>query len=272
VSKSPAPETVAVVADPVFDAGDPRVRAPAKRPERKPPTGTVNGVSRAANRMGREGFIRLPLSRREAEEITRLVPRGTLLRATDFAASRTLVTEGGLADRRVVHLATHGLLDSEHPDLSGLVFSLVNERGAARDGSLRMHEIYNLRLPADLVVLSACQTALGRDIRGEGLFGLTRGFMYAGARRVVASLWQVDDESTPELMKRFYRAMLDEHRRPADALRTAQLELSRDRALVRPFLLGRVRSPGRLELAAFVFRAPDRHVPKGGRHCRVQGL
>jgi len=103
------------------------------------------------------------------------------------------------------------------------------------DGFLRMHEIYNLRLPADLVVLSACQTALGRDIRGEGLIGLTRGFMYAGARSVVASLWQVDDESTAELMKRFYRAMLKEKRRPADALRAAQLEMSRDKRWSAPF-------------------------------------
>jgi CHAT domain-containing protein/tetratricopeptide (TPR) repeat protein len=234
VAKSVDWETVAVVADPVFDAGDPRVRTPAKHAETKLST-TPTGVSRAANRMGRDGFTRLPFSRREAEEITRLVPRGTLLKATDFDASRTLVTEGGLDDRRVLHFATHGLLDSEHPDLSGLVLSLVDEKGAARDGFLRMHEIYNLRLPADLVVLSACQTALGRDIRGEGLFGLTRGFMYAGARRVVASLWQVDDESTAELMKRFYRAMLKERRRPADALRTAQLELSRDRRWSAPF-------------------------------------
>jgi CHAT domain-containing protein len=232
---SPGLDTVAVVADPVFDAGDPRVRVPAKRPEPETPTATVNRASRAASRMGRDGFTRLPFSRREAEEITRLVPRGTLLRATDFDANRTLVTDGGLADRRVVHFATHGLLDSEHPDLSGLVLSLVDERGTPRDGFLRMHEIYNLRLPADLVVLSACQTALGRDIRGEGLFGLTRGFMYAGARRVVASLWQVDDESTAELMKRFYRAMRKEHRRPADALRTAQLELSRDPRWSAPF-------------------------------------
>jgi CHAT domain-containing protein len=115
------------------------------------------------------------------------------------------------------------------------VLSLVDEKGAAQDGFLRMHEIYNLRLPADLVVLSACQTALGREIRGEGLIGLTRGFMYAGARRVVASLWQVDDESTAELMERFYRAMLRDGRRPADALRAAQSEMARSRRWSAPF-------------------------------------
>ena len=174
-----------------------------------------------------------------------------------FRRRRTLVTDGAIADRRVVHFATHGLLDSEHPDLSGLVLSLVDERGTPRDGFLRMHEIYNLRLPADLVVLSACQTALGRDIRGEGLFGLTRGFMYAGARRVVASLWQVDDESTAELMKRFYRAMLKEHRRPADAL-AWRSSSCRGTGAGPPLLLGRIRSSGRVELAAPASVLPPR--------------
>jgi CHAT domain-containing protein len=140
-----------------------------------------------------------------------------------------------LGERRILHFATHGLFDSEHPDLSGLVLSLVDETGSPREGFLRMHEVYNLQLSADLVVLSACQTALGRELRGEGLLGLTRGFIYAGARRVVASLWQVDDESSAELMRRFYRGMLVEGRRPADALRAAQLELARHRRWSAPF-------------------------------------
>jgi CHAT domain-containing protein len=232
-SAPPTGTRVAVLADPVFDAADPRVGtglgAPAKR------VAPAIGLTRAAESLGRSGFTRLPFSRGEAEAIAGLVPRATLLKATDFAASRTLVAEGALGDHRVVHFATHGLLDSEHPDLSGLVLSLVDEKGMPQDGFLRMHEIYNLRLPVDLVVLSACQTALGREIRGEGLVGLTRGFMYAGARSVVASLWQVDDESTAELMKRFYRSMLKDGRRPADALRAAQLEMSRHPRWSAPF-------------------------------------
>jgi CHAT domain-containing protein len=238
---APGPTTVAVLADPVFDAADPRVKGRRPGAAKHGPTdprqtspGPPTGLTRALSSLGRQGFSRLPFSRREANAIATLVP-GALLKATDFDAARTLVVDGGLGDRRLVHFATHGLLDSEHPDLSGLVLSLVDEKGAPRDGFLRMHEIYNLRLPADLVVLSACQTALGREMRGEGLIGLTRGFMYAGARRVVASLWQVDDESTAELMKLFYRAMLKQGLRPADALRTAQLELSRDRRWAAPF-------------------------------------
>jgi CHAT domain-containing protein len=94
---------------------------------------------------------------------------------------------------------------------------------------LRLNEIYNLHLPADLVVLSACQTALGRQIEGEGLIGLTRGFMYAGAARVVASLWKVDDKATAKLMSRFYEGMLKEGKSVAAALRQAQLEMSQER-------------------------------------------
>jgi len=126
-----------------------------------------------------------------------------------------------------VHFATHGLIDSVHPELSGIVLSLVDERGRPEDGFLRLHDIYNLRLGADLVVLSGCRTALGKDVKGEGLVGLTRGFMYAGVPRVVASLWQIDDQATSELMRRFYESMLIGHLPPAQALRTAQLAMWR---------------------------------------------
>jgi CHAT domain-containing protein/tetratricopeptide (TPR) repeat protein len=223
---------VAVLADPVFEASDPRVARGAVEPAAPGPASV--GLLRALGSAGGR-FRRLPFSRLEAREIASLVAPGSLLNATDFAAARPLATEGALRDRRIIHIATHGLLNTEHPDLSGLVLSLVDRKGAPQDGFLRMQDIYNLRLQTDLVVLSACQTALGREIRGEGLVGLTRGFMYAGARAVVASLWQVDDESTAELMKRFYRGMLKEDRRPADALRQAQLEMSRTRRWSAPF-------------------------------------
>jgi CHAT domain-containing protein len=145
----------------------------------------------------------------------------------DFGASVETATNGALAQYRFVHFATHGLLNSRRPELSGLVLSLVDERGEPVNGFLRLNDIYNLKLNADLVVLSACQTALGRDVRGEGLVGLTRGLMYAGAPRVVASLWKVDDAATAELMRRFYEGVLSKKLRPAEALRAAQLEMAR---------------------------------------------
>ena len=164
-------------------------------------------------------------SREEAEGIASLVPKQESLLALDFAASLTTAQNPELEKYRILHFATHGFLNSKHPELSGLVFSLVDEKGRPQDGFLRFHQIYNLRLSAELVVLSGCRTALGKEIRGEGLMGLTRGFMYAGAPRVVASLWSVEDRATAELMKRFYKAMLVDGLRPAAALRAAQIEL-----------------------------------------------
>jgi len=103
-----------------------------------------------------------------------------------------------------------------------VVHSLADRTGHPQNGFLRLYDIYNLRLASDLVVLSACRTALGGEIKGEGLIGLTRGFLYAGAPRVVATLWEVDDRTTSELMKRFYEGMLARGERPAAALRAAQ--------------------------------------------------
>jgi len=105
---------------------------------------------------------------------------------------------------------------------------MVDSHGRPRDGFLRLGEIYKLHLPADLVVLSACRTALGREIRGEGLVGLTRGFLSAGARQVLVSLWPVEDRATAELMRIFYREMLGHGRSPAAALRAAQIAMWKD--------------------------------------------
>jgi len=166
---------------------------------------------------------RLHFSRREANEICAIGrPEGTM-KALDFESSKAAVLDPRLREYRIIHFATHSLLDDEHPELSGIVMSLFDRRGKPRDGFVRLLDIYNLDLNADLVVLSGCKTALGKNIRAEGLVGLTGGFMYAGAARVVASLWRVDDEATTQLMKRFYEAMLSEGQRPAAALRTAQL-------------------------------------------------
>jgi CHAT domain-containing protein len=146
--------------------------------------------------------------------------------ALDFEASRATATDPELGQYRFVHFATHGFLNGVHPELSGIVLSLVGPGGEEQDGFLPTSEVFNLRLRADLVVLSGCRTALGKEIRGEGVVGLTRAFMYAGAPRVVASLWKVDDAATAELMKRFYEGMLGGERlRPAAALRAAQVSL-----------------------------------------------
>lgn len=238
--REPAPKLVAALADPVYSLNDARVGR--TRSSARPANTTADSLHtvgtfenesaleiarrQTSGDSTRAGFGRLLFSRREANAIMELVPKGAGLKALDYAANRETATSPNLSQFRIVHFASHGLLNSRHPELSGLVLSLVDSLGKERDGFLRLHDIYNLDLNADLVVLSACETALGREIRGEGLISLVRGFMYAGAPRVIASLWQVNDESTAELMQRFYRKLLGKEKlRPAAALRAAQLEM-----------------------------------------------
>jgi CHAT domain-containing protein/Tfp pilus assembly protein PilF len=201
--RRPAPGRVAIFADPVFEREDPRLPASARE-----------------TRLDRLG--RLPFTRREAAAIARIAGPAGVRTALGFEASRDLAVSPELARYQVLHFATHGRLDDEHPELSGLVLSLFDAEGRPRDGFLRLADIYNLDLPADLVVLSACRTALGKSVRGEGLVGLARAFMYAGAARVLASLWRVDDAATAELMAEFYRILFKEGCTPAEALRGAQ--------------------------------------------------
>ncbi len=142
--------------------------------------------------------------------------------AGQFAATRELLLGTDLTQYAMLHLATHGYLNPKRPENSGFVLSTVDREGRELYGFVGLRTIYELRAPVALVVLSACQTGLGKDVRGEGLVGLTRGFMYAGASSVVASLWKVDDEATAELMRHFYSNLLQKGMSPADALREAQ--------------------------------------------------
>jgi CHAT domain-containing protein/tetratricopeptide (TPR) repeat protein len=225
-NREPAPKTLAVIADPVFSVGDPRVKAGAEpapqvatRSLEHSPAGTTAGAQLS--------IARLPFTRWEADQILAVARAGSNLKALDFRANRAIATSGELSKYRYVHFATHGYLDTARSGLSAIVLSLYDENGKPQDGFLRAHDIYNLKLPAELVVLSACETGLGKDVRGEGLEGLTRGFMYAGARRVVVSLWNVNDKATATLMQRLYAGMLRTNKTPAAALRAAQIEMLR---------------------------------------------
>ena len=246
--RTPAAKTIAVLADPVFETTDPRLRVAGARvganqhSERTPSVALSesnseddSALQRSIRSMNRSNLGRLPFSREEANAISAMVPPALLLKAMDFQATRERATSGELSNYRIIHFATHALLNSRHPELSGLVLSLVDENGQPQDGFLRVNELYNMRLPANLVVLSACQTGLGKEIRGEGLIGLTRAFMYAGAQRVVASHWQVDDLATAQLMKEFYRGMLKDQLPPAAALRAAQLSMMKEKRWGSPY-------------------------------------
>jgi len=250
-------KTVAVLADPVFDALDPRVPDQASRPNATAalPMNTrmlspgndsmskmmrsvadIRGIQPGSSRSARDLHLsRLWFTRVEADRILAATPKGQGSEIVDFDANRAAATSDKLSEYRIVHFATHGLLDSRNPELSGLVFSMVDKQGRTQDGFLDLQDIYNLNLPADMVVLSACETGLGKEIDGEGMIGLTRGFMYAGASRVVASLWRVSDIATAELMSRFYQAMERDGMRPAAALRHAQVEMWKERRWKMPY-------------------------------------
>ena len=234
--RKPAPKMLAVIADPVFSSKDERNRRGGVSSKQIASARIIeHEEENAAVTVGRFSIPRLPFTRQEAERILAVSPGAANLKALDFRANRATATNPELGRYRYIHFATHGLLDSERPGLSALALSLVDERGKQQDGFLRAHEIYNLRLPADLVTLSACQTGLGKEIKGEGLVGLTRGFMYAGAARVVVSLWSVNDKATSELMTKFYRKMLKDGERPAAALRAAQVEMWRQKQWQSPY-------------------------------------
>lgn len=216
---------VAIFADPIFERDDPRIeKVAAKGPVETSP------VSLAL-----PDLDRLPFTRREVQAIAGVVPAGQRLMELDGDARRARVADGELSDYRILHFATHGVVNDRIPELSGLMLSQFDAQGHALDGFVGLRDITDLDLRAGLVVLSGCRTALGKEVRGEGLIGLTRAFMAAGASRVVASLWQVRDQATAELMRRFYRGMLTENLSPAAALRAAQLSLRGERRFRDPF-------------------------------------
>ena len=226
-NREPAPKMLAVIADPVFSSTDPRLKGSAKRQAAEDATRSLEHISASATGLQQLSIPRLPFTRAEADQILAVARAGSNLKALDFRANRAMASRGELSKYQYVHFATHGYLDTKRAGLSAIVLSMFDETGKAQDGFLRTHDIYNLKLPAELVVLSACETGLGKDVQGEGLEGLTRGFMYAGARRVVVSLWNVNDKATALLMQRLYSEMLRSNKTPAAALRAAQIEMLR---------------------------------------------
>lgn len=230
---------LAVIADPVFSANDDRIPNGATEPV----------VAKAANAndenkdfphtpgiLFRDGaLVRLVHASEEADAISRIAPWGTTMVAKGFDASRETAMSSAVGQYQIVHIATHGFLNSEHPELSGLVFTTTDRNGVKTNGLMPLHDIYSLELSAELTVLSACQTALGKEIKGEGLVGLAHGFMAAGSKSVVASLWKVDDRATAELMADFYESMLQKGMTPAAALRAAKLKMMRDKQWNAPY-------------------------------------
>jgi CHAT domain-containing protein len=217
-----APNSLAVIADPVFSIGDERL-AKGKKGKNKS-IAAASDLAATLRDFNMTTLSRLPFSRTEAKEIAQNSPYNTSLNL-DFKASRERLLNGEFDYFDILHFATHGFLNNQHPELSGLVLSLVDEKGNQQNGFLRTQDLFLLKIKPQMVVLSACQTGLGKQVENEGLVGLTRGFLANGTPRIVATLWKVDDAATADFMSRFYRAMLKENQVPSAALKTAQNEM-----------------------------------------------
>jgi CHAT domain-containing protein len=243
-NRKPAPKTLAILADPIFSADDQRIKVPQKQPisPKNPDLYQQLALNRATKKLKtsravgeNNQFTRLPGTRQEAQAILALLPKTQTAAAFDEQANLNLAINPQLSQYRIIHLATHGVFNGEEPTDSGIILSLVDAKGTPINGFLRLNEIFNLNLPAELVVLSACETGLGKEIKGEGLVGLTRGFMYAGTPRVLVSLWKVDDQATAELMTRFYKLILEKKLSPVQALREAQLQIQNETEWKSPY-------------------------------------
>ena len=238
-SSTSTSKLLAVIADPVFSASDERIQSGAGGPVVAKAATNQSGeptLPQAPGILMRDGaLVRLTHASEEADAISNIAPWGTTMVAKGFDASRETAMSSDVGQYRIVHFATHGFLNSEHPELSGLVFTTTDRNGVKTNGLMPLHDIYSLELSAELTVLSACQTALGKEIKGEGLVGLAHGFMAAGSKSVVASLWKVDDRATAVLMADFYDSMLRKGMAPAAALRSAKLKMMRDKQWSAPY-------------------------------------
>ena len=223
---------VAVIADPVVNASDDRMQTRGLSS-----SSAFAASEKKLNESSQRdtGLVRLTHASEEADAISEVAPWGTTMVVKGFDANRETAMSADVGQYQIVHFASHGFVNSEHPELSSIVLTMVDRNGVKTNGLVSLHDIYSLDLSAELTVLSACQTALGKDIRGEGFVGLAHAFMSAGSKSVVASLWKVDDRATAVLMKDFYEAMLQKDMSPSAALRAAKLKMTRDKQWGTPY-------------------------------------
>ena len=254
--RSPKTKVLAAFGDPVFPSNYEQfkngARAEMMASNRSPNSRNIDVKADVTDPSTTQSLI---YTKFELKKLSDIAGPGSLI-ATGFNASRSVLETTEFSNYAILHIATHGVLDRENPEKSGFLLSLVDPAGNPQKGFITMQDVYDLKCPVDLVVLSACRTGLGKDMRGEGLIGLTRGFMHAGASSVVASLWKVDDEATSELMKYFYANMLQQGMPPAKALRAAQNTLRQNSQWQSPHfwagftLQGEFREPIRLPVPA----------------------
>ncbi|MCD9188841.1 MAG: CHAT domain-containing protein [Pyrinomonadaceae bacterium] len=242
------PKNLLIFSDPIFTAGDARFPAFARVPDSNIETAQKENFRyvRSLN-----SLQRLRGSKTESDSILEIVGSSKTDSFSGFDASREQLLKTNVGNYKIIHFATHGLTDENRPELSGIVLSRFDEKGQKRDEFFRMHDIYGLTLNADLVVLSACETGVGKEVKGDGLMSLNNAFLQTGAKTVMASLWKVEDTATLELMKSFYAGIANENLTPSQSLRQAQLKLRQNPQYKSPFIW-----------AAFTVNGDFRNIPK----------
>lgn len=228
---STAEKNLLIFADPVFSGDDPRLASNNKSEETKD-SATLNNFRFAESL---NSLPRLKASKDESESITDIIGASKSDAYSGFSASREQLLNSDISDYKIIHLATHGLIDENRPELSGILLSRFDQNGQKIDEFIRLHDIYGMNLSANLVVLSACSTGIGKEVRGEGLMSLNNAFLQVGAKSVMSSLWKVDDYATLELMKNFYASMADENLTPSQALRSAKIKMMQNPRFKSPF-------------------------------------
>ena len=244
-----ATKDLLVFSDPIFTTDDARFSADNKPLENSNTQSVQTDKFRFVETLS--NLTRLPASKDESDSIIKIIGASESDVFSGFRANREQLLNVKTGDYKILHFATHGLTNEQRPELSGIILSRFDEKGQKLDESFRIHDIYGLNLNADLVVLSACETGIGKEVKGEGLMSLNNAFLQTGAKSVMASLWKVEDGATLELMKTFYGAMKDENLTPSQALRQAQIKLRRNPQYQSPFYW-----------AAFTVQGDFRNVPK----------
>jgi CHAT domain-containing protein len=235
-----------IFADPVFTADDARLRGDGSTAE------TAESSSYETFRFAESltSLKRLAASQKESRMVEEIVGSGRTRVLDGFSATRENALSGELSKYRIIHFATHGIVDENRPALSGIVLSAFDREGRPLEQIVRLHDIYGMNLNADLVVLSACSTGIGKEVKSEGLMSLNNAFLSVGARTVASSLWKVEDGAALELMKNFYEAMTREKLAPSKAMQTAQIKMREN---------ARYRSP--FYWAAFTVQGDYRNAP-----------
>jgi CHAT domain-containing protein/Tfp pilus assembly protein PilF len=234
-NQNTAPNFVAIFADPVFEIGDSRISVGPNKTLVSEEESNGSSEPPAVEGQTENSLSRLIYTSQESEQIMEMTNPAKSLPLNGFDANLSEIKNSRIKDYQILHFATHSLANDEIPELSGIFLSKFNKNGETVPGALRLQDIYNLDINAELIILSSCNSAVGKDVSGEGLISLSRGFMSAGAKSVVGSLWKIDDQATAEMMKYFYTFIIYDKMNLSEALRTAKLKMSEQKKWRSPY-------------------------------------